>query len=60
MDYELTYSFVLVSGVQQSDSSIHISILFQILFSFRFFIVLSKCPCVVFYLLELFSVEDAH
>ena len=32
---ELIYNVVLVSGVQQSDSVIHIFILFQILFAFR-------------------------
>ena len=31
----LTYNVVLVSGVQQSDSVIHISILFQNLFPYR-------------------------
>ena len=30
-----SYNVVLVSGVQQSDSVIHISILFQILFPYR-------------------------
>ena len=32
---ELTYKLVLVSGVQQSDSIIYISGLFQILFPYR-------------------------
>ena len=35
VEVELIYNVVLVSGVKQSDSVIHISILFQILFPFR-------------------------
>ena len=40
---------VIVSGIQQSDSVIHIhvSILFQILFPFSCYIILSRVPCAV-------------
>ena len=34
LKYKLIYNTVLISGVQQSDSFIHIYILFQIFFSF--------------------------
>ena len=44
---QLIYNTVLVSGLQQSDSVIHIhlSILFQILFPFRLLQILSRVPC---------------
>ena len=34
-EVQLIYNVVLVSGVQQSDSDIHMYILFQILFHYR-------------------------
>ena len=41
---------VLVSGVQQSDSVIHIhvSILFQILFPLGYYRIFSRVPCAIF------------
>ena len=48
---ELVNTVVLVSGVQQSDSviHIHISILFQIIFPYRLLqsIILSIAPCAI-------------
>ena len=32
----MVYNVVLVSGIEQSDSVVHISILFQIVFPYRF------------------------
>ena len=43
------YNVVLVSGVQQSDSviHIHISILFQIIFFYSYYKILNRVPCAV-------------
>ena len=43
----LIYNVVLVLGVQQSESVIHISTLFEILFPYRYYRVLSRIHCVV-------------
>ena len=46
---QLIYNVVLVPGVQQSDSFIHIniSILFQILFHIGYYRILSRGPCAI-------------
>ena len=45
----LIYNVVLVSGMCHSDSVIytHISILFQILFPYSYYTVLSRVPCAI-------------
>ena len=43
----LIYNVVLVSGVQQSESVIHTSTLFQILFLYMYYRVLSRVPCAI-------------
>ena len=44
---ELMYSVVLVSGVQQSEPVIHISILFQVHFHIGYYLVWSRVPCAI-------------
>ena len=43
MGVELINNAVLISGVQQSDSVIHISILFQIIFPFSLLHNIEQC-----------------
>jgi len=43
----LTYNVVLVSRVQPSDSVIHISFLFRFFSHIGYFIVLSRVPCAI-------------
>ena len=49
----MIYNVVLVSGVQQNDSviHIHISILFQIIFPIAYDRILSSVPCAIQYVL---------
>ena len=47
IEVELIYNVVLVSGVQKSDSVIHIYILFQILFHDSYYKILNIVSCAI-------------